>query len=62
MNTPRKAYKSDLTDAQWNLVEPLMPPPAKRGRKREISLREVLNAIFYLLRTGCQWDYLPHAV
>jgi putative transposase len=60
METLRKPYKSDLTDAQWSLVEPLMPPPAKRGRKREISLREVLNAIFYLLRTGCQWDYLPH--
>ena len=60
MDTPRKPYKSDLSDAAWSLVEPLMPPPAKRGRRRTIELREVINAIFYLLRTGCQWDYLPH--
>lgn len=59
----RKAYKSDLTDAQWTLIEPLVTqsPSAKgAGRPVEISLREVVNTIFYLNRTGCQWNMLPH--
>jgi putative transposase len=56
----RKAYRTDLTEQQWKLLKPMLPPPAKRGRKRKTDLREVLNAIFYLLHTGCQWRDLPH--
>jgi len=56
----RKAYRTDLTAQQWSLLKPMLPPSAKRGRKRKTDLREVLNAIFYLLHTGCQWRDLPH--
>jgi putative transposase len=59
-NTPRKAYPSDLTDAQWLLVEPLLPPPLPGGRHRTTDVREVLNAIFYLVKNGCGWRALPH--
>jgi transposase len=52
-------YPSDLTDAEWALVEPLIPPAKRGGRPREVDLREVLNAIFYVLSTGCQWAALP---
>ncbi len=55
----RKPYPSDLTDEQWALIEPLIPV-SKRGRPREIESREVLNAIFYQARSGCQWDMLPN--
>jgi len=58
----RKAYPSDLTDEQWALVEPLIPPARTRqgGRPREVKMREVVNAILYINRSGCQWDMLPH--
>ena len=56
----RKPYPSDLTDREWELLKPLLPPVKERGRKRQVDLREIVNAIFYVLRTGCQWDYLPH--
>ena len=52
-------YPSDLTDAEWALVEPLLPPARRGGRPRAVNMREVLNAVFYLLSTGCQWDALP---
>lgn len=52
-------YASDLTDAEWQIVEPFMPPPAHLGRPREIELRSVVNAILYILATGCQWRALP---
>lgn len=55
----RKAYPSDLTDDQWEIVEPLIPV-ATTGRPRTVDMREVLNAIFYQARSGCQWDMLPH--
>jgi putative transposase len=55
----RKPYPSDLTDEQWAIVEPLIPLN-KVGRPREVDMREVLNAICYLNRAGCQWDMLPH--
>ena len=59
----RKKYPSDLTDEQWAIVAPLIPP-AKRsprgGRPRKVHMREVLNTLFYLNRSGCQWDMLPH--
>jgi transposase len=57
---PRKPYPSDLTDAQWAIVEPLLPPPVPAGAPRKTNLREVLNAIFYVLSTGCAWSALPH--
>jgi transposase len=52
-------YPSDLTDAEWGLVEPMIPPAKRGGRRREVNVREVLNAIFYVLSTGCQWAALP---
>ena len=55
----RKPYPSDLTDAQWAIIEPLIPSPGV-GRPRINDMREILNAIFYLNRSGCQWDMLPH--
>jgi putative transposase len=55
----RKPYPSDLSDDQWAVIEPLIPVHAV-GRPRTNDLREVLNAIFYLNRSGCQWDMLPH--
>jgi putative transposase len=55
----RKPYPSDLTDEQWAILEPLIPVNTT-GRPREVDMREVLNAIFYLNRSGCQWDMLPH--
>src|SRR5713101_1767251 len=61
----RKAYKSDLTDAQWAIVEPMIPPakPNPRGgRPRAVDMREVLNTVLSLHRSGCQWDRLPHAL
>ena len=56
----RKAYKSDLTDEQWAILEALLPKAKPGGRPREVDMREVINTILYQLRTGCQWDYLPH--
>jgi putative transposase len=56
----RQAYSTDLSDAQWELIEPFMPAPKKRGKKRTVDLREVINAILYISRTGCQWRNLPH--
>jgi putative transposase len=59
----RRAYSTDLTDEQWAIIEPVLSQntnPTQRGRRREVSLREVVNAIMYIDRTGCQWDLLPH--
>src|SRR6516225_12486951 len=56
----RKPYPTDLTDQQWELFRPLVPPAKHGGRPREVDLREVLNTLFYLNRSGCQWDMLPH--
>ena len=55
----RKPYPSDLSDGQWAVIEPLIPVH-DTGRPRTNDMREVLNAIFYLNRSGCQWDMLPH--
>ena len=52
-------YPSDLTEAEWGLVGPLIPRAKRGGRPRHIDMREVLNAVFYVLSTGCQWDALP---
>ena len=56
----RRPYPTDLTDGQWALIEPLLPGPAWTGRRRRLDPREVVNALLYLLRTGCQWRLLPH--
>jgi transposase len=58
----RPRYPSDLTDAQWALVVAAMPPAThgRTGRPRKYALREVWNAVFYLVRTGCSWRALPH--
>lgn len=55
----RKPYPSDLSNEQWDVIEPLIPT-ASTGRPRSVDMREVLNAILYLNRSGCQWDMLPH--
>src|ERR687883_79975 len=52
-------YPSDLTDAEWALVEPFIPPARRGGRKRTVDVREGLNGIFHVLGTGCQWRALP---
>jgi putative transposase len=52
-------YPCDLTDAEWALLAPLLPAPARRGRPRSWPLRLLVNALFYVLRTGCAWRYLP---
>ena len=57
---PRRVSEDDLTDAQWAILEPLLPPAPGGGRPRTTEMREVLNAILYLLRTGSAWKHLPH--
>src|SRR5678815_1900937 len=52
-------YPSDLTDAEWAIVAPMIPPARHGGRKRSVNVREVLNGFFYVLWTGCQWKALP---
>jgi putative transposase len=54
-----KRYPSDLTDTQWAILQPLIPAAKTGGRPRTANMREVCNAIFYVLRTGCQWQALP---
>lgn len=56
----KRAYPSDLSDAEWQIVEPLIPPAKHGGRPRTLDMRQVLDAIFYLVRTGCAWRMLPH--
>lgn len=56
----RKPYPSDLTDEQWALLEMTIPEPKPGGRPRAVDMREVINAMLYLNRSGCQWDMLPH--
>ena len=52
-------YPSDLSDGEWLIVEPMIPPAKRGGRRRSVNVREVLNGIFYILWTGCQWQALP---
>lgn len=56
----REPYPSDLSDAEWEIIEPLLPRPKRKGRPRVHPLRELLNAIFYIVRSGCVWRMLPH--
>jgi transposase len=52
-------YPSDLTDAEWAVIEPMIPPAKHGGRKRTVDVREVLNGLLYVLETGCPWRHLP---
>ena len=56
----RKDYPTDLSDEQWALLEPLIPPAKPGGAPRTVNLREIVNTLFYQNRSGCQWDMLPH--
>ena len=58
----RKTYLSDLSNQQWKLLENMLPPPELFGRKRSVNLREIINALCYLARSGCQWRMLPAIV
>ena len=58
-NRDRLRYPSDLIDEEWTLVEPLIPPANRGGRRRTVVVREVVNGAMYVLSTGCQWRYLP---
>ncbi len=52
-------YGSDATDAEWRMLSPFLPAPCKRGRRRKWEMRDIVNAIFYVLRGGVAWDLLP---
>jgi putative transposase len=56
----RQPYPTDLTDAQWGRLEPYLPAANKDCRPREVPVRDILDAYFYLLRAGCSWRMLPH--
>lgn len=59
MSTQRRSYPTDLTDAEWAILAPLVPPPKTGGRPAR-ERREIVDAIGYVIRTGCAWRYLPH--
>lgn len=59
-NPHRRLYPSDLSDREWKVIKPLLPAPKGFGRPGTVNLREILNAIFYVQRSGCQWEMLPH--
>jgi putative transposase len=54
-----RLYPSDLSDAEWAVIEPLIPPAKPGGHPRRVDMRQILNAVFYQQRTGCQWRSLP---
>jgi putative transposase len=56
----RKAYPTDINDEQWELLKPLIPAAKSGGRPRSVEMREVINALLYLLAAGCPWRLLPH--
>ncbi len=56
----RKAYKSDISDDEWSIIEPLIPAAKKGGHPRTVKMREIINGIFYVVKTGCSWEMLPH--
>lgn len=55
----RKSYPTDLNDMEWEILAPLIPPPKEGGHPRTTDMRAVCNAIYYHLKTGCQWNMLP---
>ena len=59
-NLQRQPDPSDLSDAEWKVLEPFLPKPKGFGHPRTVDLREIINAIFYVQRSGCQWEMLPH--
>ncbi len=59
-NPERKPYPSDLSDSEWEILKPLLPQPKGFGHPVEVDFREILNGIFYVQRTGCQWEMMPH--
>ena len=56
----RKPYSTDISHSQWAILEPLIPAPKAGGRPRKVDLREIINAIFYVLAAGCAWRLMPH--
>jgi putative transposase len=56
----REPYPTDLTDAQWIIIAPLIPPPKLGGRPRAVDIRDVVNAVIYVVKSGCDWRMLPH--
>jgi putative transposase len=54
-----RSYPSDMSDEEWTILEPLIPPARLGGRPRTVNMREIVNAILYILRSGCQWRMLP---
>jgi len=60
MSATRPRYSTDLSDAEWRILEPLLPAQRPGGRHRLYPMREVINAIQYVLRSGCAWRLLPH--
>src|SRR5690348_3581214 len=58
-NRDKLRYPSDVTEEEWALIEPLIPPAKHGGRRRRVVMREVMNGVMYVLSTGCQWRYLP---
>ena len=56
----RKPYPTDLTDEQWMLLHPLLPEARPGGRPQSVDLREIVNGLLYVLRTGCPWRHVPH--
>ena len=59
-DSTRKAYPSDLTDAQWDLLAPLIPETSPNATQDTIPRRELVNGVLYVLRTGCSWRQMPH--
>ena len=59
-NPRRQPYPSDLSDVEWEMIRPLLPQPKGFGHPVEVDFREILNGIFYVLRSGCQWEMMPH--
>jgi putative transposase len=57
---PRYSYPSDLSNAEWAILEPLMSPEKRGGRRRDVHLRGIVNGIMYILRGGCAWRMMPH--
>ena len=58
-NRDHLRYPSDLTDEEWSLIGPLIPPAKRGGRRRSVDIREVINGLLYILSTGCAWRYVP---
>ena len=58
-NRDKLRYPSDLTDEEWEYIEPLIPPAKRGGGRRRLDMREIVNGIMYVLGTGCQWRYIP---